>query len=419
MENSINLNREVNIHLENKKESRLFFAFICFLYAVVYMTKNVFNGAMASIVDAGLYTKSQVGLISAMFYVVYGPLQIVGGAFADKYSPEKMIKLGLLGGAISNAVIFLNQNYYVMLVAWVFNAVVQFSIWPSIFKIVTAQLCKSDRTVMITLLSFLAPMGLVLSYLVTAFVENWVMNFLISSVVLLLMAIVMIFYEKYLAPYMKRDVAIFDSTKKSSTEVTTKELFLKSGFIYMIIAVTISSIVVQSRKSLTPIMLVETYPGSITPSIGNIINIVLIFAGILGTIIMGTLCTKVKNDVLALTIFNFSMVPLFIFCYNIGKLNASSIVVIFFIIAMVESVGSLLQNQYLARFSKYGKSGLAAGILNFGMSMSFMLAAYVIPLIVEKTNWQIMMFVWAGLLFIATIVYSVIIKRYKKFKQDT
>ena len=44
----------------------------------------------------GAMTKSQTGLITAVFYLVYAPLQVVGGIFADKYDPEKLIKIGLM-----------------------------------------------------------------------------------------------------------------------------------------------------------------------------------------------------------------------------------------------------------------------------------------------------------------------------------
>ena len=100
--NTINVERDVNIHLENKKVSRHFFVFLFLMYTFVYMTKNCFNAALADIVAEGVLTKSQTGFITAMFYVVYAPLQILGGIVADKYSPELMIKVGLIGGAGAN-----------------------------------------------------------------------------------------------------------------------------------------------------------------------------------------------------------------------------------------------------------------------------------------------------------------------------
>ena len=137
----IDIERDVNIHLENKKVSRRFFWFLWVLYAVVGMTKNCYNGSLANIVSEGVLTKSQ----TAMFYFVYTPFQIIGGMVSDRYSPERMIKIGFIGAAVANIVIFFNQNYYVMLGAWIFNGMIQFGIWPSVFKIVSSQLVRSER----------------------------------------------------------------------------------------------------------------------------------------------------------------------------------------------------------------------------------------------------------------------------------
>lgn len=86
---------KVNIHLENRLKSRDFFIFLWLMYSIVCMTKNCFGSAMAQIVSEGVLTKTQTGLISGVFYLVYAPLQVVGGILADKYSPEKLIKIGL------------------------------------------------------------------------------------------------------------------------------------------------------------------------------------------------------------------------------------------------------------------------------------------------------------------------------------
>ena len=98
------------MHLENKSVSKRFFWILWVMYAVVYMTKSCYSAAMASIVHEGVFTKSQTGLITAAFYFVYAPLQILGGVFADRYNPERMIKIGLVGSGIANMIIFCNQN---------------------------------------------------------------------------------------------------------------------------------------------------------------------------------------------------------------------------------------------------------------------------------------------------------------------
>ena len=177
------------VHLENKKVSKQFYLIIWIEYALIYMTKNCFSAAMADIVSEGFMIKSQTELITSMFYVVYTPLQIVGGIVSDKFSPERMIKIGLIGGSIANASIFLFNVfssdiaviYPAMMISWIFNAAVQFSIWASIFKVVSSQCCRSDRPRMIFLISLSPSAGFLLSYTIGAVLPNWRLNFLISS----------------------------------------------------------------------------------------------------------------------------------------------------------------------------------------------------------------------------------------------
>ena len=188
---------DINIHLENKSESRHFFVYLWLMYALVYMTKNCFSGALSAIVAEGSLTLAETTFISAAFYIVYTPLQILGGIFADKYSPEKMINIGLLGGAACNIVIFFNQNYYVMLASWVFNAIIQFALWPSVYKIMSSQLVRSDRSRMIFYMSFASSGGLIMTYITSALLPHWKYNFLVSAVILVICSVVLVVYCRH------------------------------------------------------------------------------------------------------------------------------------------------------------------------------------------------------------------------------
>ena len=134
---------DTNIHLENKRVSRMFFIFLWLLYALVYMTKSCFAGALSKIVAEGALTLTQASWINASFYFVYAPLQVLGGIFADKYSPEKLITIGLLGSAVANLVIFFNQSFTIILLCWIFNAIIQFGLWPSFLRSCPRNVCEA------------------------------------------------------------------------------------------------------------------------------------------------------------------------------------------------------------------------------------------------------------------------------------
>lgn len=91
-----------NKYMENEHLSLMLFMVVAVIYCLIYMTKNCFSAAMVLLVSDGVLTKTQTGNISAMFYLIYAPFQIVGGLAADRFSPYKLIAIGLLGAAISN-----------------------------------------------------------------------------------------------------------------------------------------------------------------------------------------------------------------------------------------------------------------------------------------------------------------------------
>ena len=235
-------------HLTDHKKSIMLFLVTFILYALVYMTKNCYSAAMASIVDAGIMTKSQTGLIAAVFYLVYAPFQIVGGIAADKHSPLKLITIGVVGAGIANLLIYLfNSNYIAMMVIWACNAVVQFGVWPSVFRIIATQLAEEHRSKAIVYISLSSVSGLLLSYLMAVFITEWQYNFLYSSIILFCIAVVFVVVYKYL----EKDMVICEITlpeksekneKASEKEFSTFRLIIVSGLPLMFVVYIVQNV---------------------------------------------------------------------------------------------------------------------------------------------------------------------------------
>ena len=57
---------DINVHLENKRESRIFFVFIWIMYSLVYTTKACFSAALVFIKQEGILTLTEVSFILAI-----------------------------------------------------------------------------------------------------------------------------------------------------------------------------------------------------------------------------------------------------------------------------------------------------------------------------------------------------------------
>jgi len=78
-------------YFESKKVSMLMLFSLCIIYALICLTKNCFSSAMVFIVDEGILTKSQTGMITGVFYIIYAALQLVGGMLADTYNLHRSL----------------------------------------------------------------------------------------------------------------------------------------------------------------------------------------------------------------------------------------------------------------------------------------------------------------------------------------
>lgn len=406
------------MHLENKRLSRAFFLIIWTTYTAVYMTKSCFSAALASIVEEGALTKSQTGFITSAFYIVYAILQVPGGLCADRFSPVKLIKIGLLGGMAANLIIFFNQNYYVMLSAWIFNGIVQFALWPSVFKIVSSQLVRSDRKPMIFLIALASSAGLLIAYLVAAFVTKWQYNFLVSAITLLAFTVIVHFsykrVEGELVPDGRREEK--GDVAREST-LSTGKLFFKSGFFVLVPAIFCVSAVEQCVKTLSPTMLMESYP-AVSASLGNLMGTLVIGTGIIGMVVASYLHSHcVKKELVAYLGIILLAIPFSLALCWLGIINATVITAVMCAVVFFLAPAHMFSSQFNAKFSRYGKNGTAAGIANCAMSLSIVAESYGFNLLAEKCGWIAVTIPCVVLLVVAATLTAVALGQWNRFNK--
>ena len=411
----------VHMHLENKKVGSFFFWYIWIMYALVYMTKYCFSSALAPIVESGMLTKSQTGLIAASFHIVYAPLQIIGGMFADRYNPERMIKIGLGGSAVANLIIFINQNYYVMLFAWIFNAVVQFPLWPSVFKIMASQLPRSERKKNAFYMSFCSTFGLLISYLVAGMIPVWRYNFLVSTLVSLGLMISMHFVCKKVDRYMLPDKNSMSDfiREKDNGGMTMKALAASSGLIIITIIAFLRVAVNQAANTMAPTMLMESYK-NISASMGNILNLLIIPAGLLGTLLVKFVIYPrfIKNEVVGLIWCFCITIPFIIVLKMIGSVPVWSVIAAMCAITLFTSAAWLFMSYYNMYFASYGKDGAVAGILNCAGSAALIVQNYGFNVVADKFGWEAISVLWIWLISAAAILSIIVLPIFTKFKKS-
>lgn len=403
-----------NVHLENNRISKQFLIIIWIEYALIYMTKNCFNAAMAGIVYEGVLTKSQTGLISTVFYLIYAPLQIVGGVFADRYDPAKLIKIGLVSSGILNTLLFFFHDYASMLVLWGLNGFAQFAVWPAIIKIITSQLTPSDQKSGAFYIAFSSIGGLLLSYMTAALITKWEYNFLISGLIMFGLAVLWIGECHHVAHYMIRDT----NEKSNITQVQAKtsgKIFWKSGFYFIVFYILFRTLVDQAVKAFSPTMLTEIYTG-VTPSVGNSLNVLIIGATLIGAVIIRKVYPKlIRSEAAGMLMITLAALPFGAVLLFAGKVHLAVTVIALCGIACFLNCGMVLVNCCTVHFTKYGKSATAAGVVNAVASTAFVFVNYGIALIADLFGWTAVLRVLFVFLLIAVILILFAVPLWKRF----
>ena len=381
---------------------------------------------MVFIVEEGLLTKVQTGFITSAFYLAYAFLQVVGGAVMDKWHPEKFITVGLVGAGLCNLVIFLNQNYAVMLAAWTVNAVVQFGVWPATFKLISTMLPEDMRTNSLFIITFSNPCGQVLSYVVAAIIgESWKVNFLFSAVGLFVIAAAWEIAFRSLRSSITlthSEGCLTTRLEKQKREESSEESFLKvalrSGVIIICMITFIRCLFDLGIKSVTPTILNESYL-ELSPTLATALNIIVLVSGMVGTILSKLIYPKyMQNELKILVIFFGISLPLTVLVYLLlGKVNYLIIVALIAFIVMLMGGGTVFTTTYIAaRYTKYGKGATIAGILNCVASLGVVTANTGFPAIAEQTGtWSATIAVWVALMAIALALIIVAIPVWSKF----
>ena len=398
--------------LKNEKLSLILFLTLWMTYCLVAMTRNTASAAIATIVDEGIMTKSQAGLITAMFYLVYGILQIPGGMIADKYDSEKLIRIGLIGSAVSNAVIFINQSYPVMMAAWMFNAISQFALWPAVFRIISSQIAKNHRKIAVFYISIATSAGTALSYVVTVAVPKWQDSFLFSAIIAVVMAVIFNRVYRYMVEFMVEDTDEKITGEVTNHKLTKWQMFAGSGLLLILPVSLIREVVNSGLRSFAPVMLMESY-NHVSPAIGNLFNIIIIISGIVGIVFVRSFLypKRIKGELTGWLVSFGIALPFSGLMLLLGKTSVLVIVVFLSVIYAFMSAAFLFSNAWTQKFHKYGCEGTVAGIINGLACIGIVISSYGFGALAETTsNWHSTIWVWIA-------VASVMWRRFNKVNE--
>lgn len=90
-------------------------------YGVYYVCRLSMNVVRKPIVDDGVFTESQLGIIGSCLFFVYAVGKLTNGFLADRSNVKRFMSTGLLCSALINLCLGFTESFYVFAVLWGLN----------------------------------------------------------------------------------------------------------------------------------------------------------------------------------------------------------------------------------------------------------------------------------------------------------
>ena len=361
-------------------------------YLAVYIARNVLGSVSPQMIEQGVFTETQIGTLSSIYFITYAVGQLINGIIGDKIKAKYMISFGLILAGISNVLFAaISAAPAASTVAYAATGFALAMIYAPMTKVVaenTEPIYAPRCSLGYTFASFLgSPLAGVLAALLL-----WQGVFLASSAALVLMgtlcfAAFTVMEHKGLIVYGK-----FDLKKESGGSIG---ILIR----YRIIRFTLVSMLTGVVRTTVVFWLptfISQYLG-FSPKNAALIYTVSTFAISASAFIAIFLYEQLhRNMDLTLLLCFASSAMCFLFVYFV---HISVICIVFMVLAIVAAncASTMLWSIYCPRLRDTGMVSSATGFLDFASYMAAA-ASTLFSNAVEAIGWGPLILVWAALM---------------------
>lgn len=218
---------------EQRTKQGIFWA-VTIGYGLFYVCRLSINVLKKGIVDDGIATESQLGIIGSALFFAYAVGKFVNGFLADRVNLRFFMAGSLLVCAIANAVLSIGVPFWFFVVLWALNGWFQSAGAPCSVVSLKRWFGQGNYGTMYGYWSASHNIGEALTFLITAAVVSawgWRAGFLSAAAIGLLgVLIILVFLKHYVSP---TDVNVSVSEKQKNIGLKQREV-LKMPIIWVL-----------------------------------------------------------------------------------------------------------------------------------------------------------------------------------------
>ncbi len=387
------------------------------IYAASYVGRLNYSAALPYLLQTGILSRRQAGVISTAYFFTYGAGQLTSGMIADRTNPRIQVLLGGCGAAFMNLCMPFVQGFGVMLAIWTLNGCFQSMIWTPTLLLVASSVPEKQKSKLLWILNTAPAIGSVSAYLFSSVILqflSWKSLFWGACVVIVCGAAAFFFASHYAFSGAGSYEPVQKKTGKLSGGQRFLPLLAGSGAILLIFPVMIHGMLKDGTTNWLPTFMSEFF--TISAGMAVVISVIPQIVNLLAATAAFWLEKHTRDEMQEAQILFGVASACLLLMLCLGKYSWQFTILLFALVIMsMQAANVVFVSQMPSHFVRYGRMATVSGFFNCVGYIGCALSMYLIALVSELLGWQITLAVWFVCAAAAFILTAFAVRRWRSF----
>ncbi|MBK0001396.1 MFS transporter [Erwinia sp. S38] len=382
-------------------------------WVVIYAARSVLSPVMPQIETEFGLSKSQLGLISSLFFLAYTLLQVPAGLLGDRLGRKRILVGGFMLFTLFMAAISISPTFLIFMLLWMLTGASQGVYYGPQYALSSEAIPKKWITLGSAVIGSGMSFGIALGYYLSSFMiehyhTTWKMPFLAMALPVLIVALLMLVFIREKAPSTDANPAAGTETKG---DFKFGDLFKNRNLLMAYITIFCSIYGFFVIITWLPYYLQKERGMDIVHAAG--IASIVPWISVLGTLICSYISDKLgRRKPVVMCMLPFSLLAIFGIVYSSSEAALIGVLVLYGFIGKISLNPVLIA--LVADNAPRAALSTAFGLYNFfGMAASIF-APYVTGFIADSTGSLNAGFYFAALITVVGFVAMLFVKEGKR-----
>ena len=368
-------------------------------YLAVYVARNILGAVSPKMVESGVLTTEQVGVLSSVYFVSYAIGQLINGSIGDKIKAKYMISIGLVLAGVGNLMFsLLYQSVAALYVVYGISGFFLSMIYGPMTKVVaenTEPIYTTRCSLGYTFASFL---GSPLAGILAAFLV-WKGVFAVSSAVLLVMGSVTF---TIFTLFEKRGIIEYNKYRREKNSGGGWKILLRHHIVKFVLISIITGVVRTTVVFWMPTY-ISQYLGFDTQKAALLFTVSTFFLS-MTTFIAVFVYERLGRDMNKTILVAFISATCGFTMVYFLKMPAVNLMQLVFSIVSSNSAATMMWSRYCPSLRDTGMVSGVTGFLDFVSYVAAAVASTLFANAVSTIGWSNLILIWLGLMILGVIV---------------